>query len=66
MPLATLALQLLIAGIQNLAGISQLIANAKAQNRDITLEELQSIVELNNVAHANLVIAIANAKAAGK
>lgn len=62
MPLATLAVDLLIAAINNAQAISNLIANAKVQNRDITLEELQSVVSGDELARANLVIAIAKAK----
>ena len=65
MPVADLAVSLLLALINNAGQISQLIQNAKAQNRDITMAELQSIVDADQVARANLVLAIANAKAAG-
>lgn len=66
MPVATLAIELLIAIINNAAAVSAVIANAKAQNRDVTLAELQTIIDGDAVARANLVLAIAAAKAAGK
>ena len=62
MPLATLAIELLIVSIQNAAGISQIIQNAKEQNRDITPAELASIVDSDTLARAKLVVAIAAAK----
>lgn len=66
MPIATLAVDLLIAMITNAGQISALITNAKSQNRDITLDELQTIIGADDVAYANAVLAIAAAKAAGK
>jgi hypothetical protein len=66
MPVLDLAVSLLLALINNAQGISQLISNAKNQNRDLTLAELQGIVDGDAVARANLVLAIAAAKAAGK
>lgn len=65
MPVAELAVSLLLAVINNAGQISQLISTAKSQNRDITMAELQAIIDADQVARANLVIAIANAKAAG-
>lgn len=65
MPVAQLAVDLLLALITNAGQISQLISSAKAQGRDITLAELQSIVDGDAVARANLVLAIAAAKAKG-
>jgi hypothetical protein len=65
MPVVTLAVDLLIAAIQNASAISQLIATAKAQGRDITPAELQTVIDGDNVARANLVLAIAAAKAKG-
>ena len=66
MPIATLAVDLLIAIITNAGAISQLIAQAKAENRDITPAELQAIIEGDTAARVNLVAAIARAKASGK
>lgn len=66
MPVATLAIELLIAIINNAAAVSAVIANAKAQNRDVTMAELQTIIDGDAVARANLVLAIAAQKAAGK
>ena len=66
MPVATLAIELLIAIINNAASVSSIIANAKAQNRDVTMAELQSIIDSDSVSRANLVLAIAAAKAKGE
>jgi hypothetical protein len=66
MPIADLAVALLLALINNAGAISQLITTARSQNRDITLAELQGIIDSDAVARANLVLAIAAAKAAGK
>lgn len=66
MPVATLAIDLLVALIQNAATISALIQNAGVQNRDITLAELQTLLESDSLARAKLVVAIAAAKADGK
>jgi hypothetical protein len=65
MPIADLAISLVLALINNAGQISQLITTAKSQNRDITLAELQSIIDGDAVARANLVLAIAAAKAKG-
>lgn len=65
MPVASLAIELLIAIINNAATVSALISNAKAQNRDVTMAELQTLVDSDAVARANLVLAIAAAKAKG-
>jgi len=65
MPVATLAIELLIAIVNNAAAVSAVINNAKAQNRDVTLAELQTIVDSDAVARANLVLAIAAAKTKG-
>lgn len=65
MPVAELAVNLLIALATNAGQISQLIATAKSQNRDITLDELQSVMDADQTARGALVVAIANAKAAG-
>jgi hypothetical protein len=66
MPIADLAISLLLALINNAGQISALITNAKAQNRDLTLADLQSVIDGDAVARANLVLAIAAAKGAGK
>ena len=66
MPVADLAVSLLLALINNAGQISQLITNAKAQNRDLTMAELQAIVDADQAARASLVDAIAAAQAAGK
>jgi hypothetical protein len=57
-----LAISLLLALINNAQGISSLITKAKAENRDITPEELQGVIDSDAVARANLVLAIAKAK----
>lgn len=61
-----LALSLLIALLNNASSISALIAQAKSENRDITPAELQALFDTDALARAKLVIAIAEAKAAGK
>lgn len=60
-----LALSLLIALLNNASSISALIAQAKSENRDITAAELQALFDSDALARAKLVIAIAEAKAAG-
>lgn len=63
---ADLALSLVIALITHASEVSALITAAKAENRDITDAELQSVFDKDALARANLVIAIAKARAAGK
>ncbi len=58
-----LALGLLIALLNNASAISSLIQKAKAENRDLTAAELQSLFDADALARARLVIAIAEAKA---
>jgi hypothetical protein len=65
MPVASLAIDLLVALLQNASAISALIQNAGTQNRDITAAEIQSLLDNDALARAKLVIAIAAAKAAG-
>jgi hypothetical protein len=65
MPVADLAVSLLLALVNNAGQISQLITNAKAQNRDLTMAELQAIIDADQVARASLVEAIAGAQAKG-
>lgn len=62
MPVAELAVNLLLALVNNAAAISSLISAAKSQNRDITLTELQSVIDADTLARANLVVAIEAAK----
>jgi len=62
----SLAVELLISLLQNSAAISLLIQKAQGEGRDITAAELATLVETDNLARAKLVIAIADAKAAGK
>ena len=61
-----LALSLLIALLNNASAISNLISKAKAENRDLSAEEIQGLLDEYNVAHAKAVIAIGQAKAAGR
>ncbi len=61
-----LALSLLIAALNHASEISTLIQNAKAQNRDLTLAEIQAVFDADSLARAKLTIDIATAKAAGK
>lgn len=62
----TLAINLLIACIQNAASISAMILKANTDGRDLTSAELQSLLDTDALARAKLVIAIAEAKAAGR
>jgi hypothetical protein len=66
MPIATIAIDLMIALLNNSAAISALIKSAQAGNRDLTVAELQNVIDSDSVARANLVLAIAAAKAAGR
>lgn len=66
MPVATLAIDLLVALLNNASSISALIQNAGTQNRDITAAELQALLDNDTLARAKLLIAIAAAKASGK
>lgn len=62
---ADLVLSLLIALINQAATVSALIQKAKAENRDVTPAELQTLFDTDALARAKLVIAISEAKAAG-
>jgi hypothetical protein len=62
----SLAINLLIALIENAAAISQLIQKAQGEGRDVTSAELQALLDTDALARAKLVIAIAEAKAAGR
>jgi hypothetical protein len=66
MPVASLAIDLLVALLNNASSISALIQNAGTQNRDITAAELQALLDNDTLARAKLMVAIAAAKAAGK
>lgn len=66
MPGISLAVDVLVALLNNSAAISSLIQNATAQNRDVTMAELQALLDNDALARAKLVIAIATAKATGK
>ncbi len=59
MPIAELAVNLLLALVNNAAAISNLISTAKQQNRDIALTDLQSVIDSDSLARADLVAAIA-------
>lgn len=60
------ALQVVLALLDKAALIGGMIANAQAQNRDLTTAELDTLVQADNVAKAKLDALIATAKAAGK
>jgi hypothetical protein len=61
---AELAVELLIALINQAATITTLLANAKAAGRDILPSELDGLALADDVARAELVIAIANRRKA--
>lgn len=63
---ADLVLSLLIALINQAATVSAMIQKAKAEGRDVTAAELQTLLDTDALERAKLVIAIAAAKAAGK
>lgn len=61
------ALTLLIALLNNAAGISALIAKAKSEGRDtLSAEEWGTIIGSDDAARASLVLAIAKAEAEGR
>lgn len=61
-----LAIAFLLALANNSGAISALVTRAKGENRDLTDAELLSVFDTDSLARANLVIAIAKARAAGK
>lgn len=62
----SLAIDLLIALINNAASISALIQKAQAAGTDVSSADLQALIDNDTLVRAKLVIAIAAAKAAGK
>ncbi len=59
-----LALSALIAYLNNAQAVSNLIANARAQNRDLTHDELHALLDSADSDMSKLVADIAKAKAA--
>lgn len=63
----TLAVDLLVALLNNAQSIGQIIQTAQSQNRTtLTDDEWKTIVGADDSAEANVLAAIATAKAAGK
>lgn len=62
----TLAVDLLIALLNNASSVSALIQKAQAGGTDVSTAELQALIDADTLLRAKLVIAIAAAKAAGK
>ncbi len=58
----TLAIQLVLALVNQAGAISAVIQKAQAENRDLTPEELAGLVSADDSARAALVAAIAAAK----
>lgn len=58
----TLAIQLVLALVNQAGAISAVIQKAQAENRDLTPEELANLVSADDTARATLVAAIAAAK----
>ncbi len=58
----TLAIQLVLALVNQAGAISAVIQKAQAENRDLTPEELDSLVASDDTARAALVAAINAAK----
>lgn len=63
---ADIILSLAIAALNHGTELAQLYQQAKAENRDITDAELQSVFDKDSLARAKLTIDIAAAKAAGR
>lgn len=66
MSATVLALDLLLALLNRAGEISSIIKRAKTEGRELTLEELDTVVEQNDAARADLADAIARAKAEGR
>ena len=60
------AIDLITGLVGRVQAISALISKAQAEGRDITTEELESLVKEDDTARAALVEAIAKAKAEGR
>ena len=58
-----LLLNVLLSALSKLSEISTLINNARAEGRDVSMEELDALDVKDDVARAALVAAIAKAKA---
>jgi hypothetical protein len=56
---AALAVELLIALVNQAGTISALLSKAKAENRDLTSAELDTLSLADDVARAQLIVAIA-------
>jgi hypothetical protein len=63
---AELAVELLIAIIDQAATISALLTKAKAEGRDVTSAELDTLALADDLARAQLIVAIANRRAQEK
>ena len=63
---AALAIQLLLAALEQAQRISGLIATAHTAGRDVTAAELDALVETDATARADLQMAIEAARAAGR
>ena len=63
---AATAVSLLAELLKQALSISTLIRAAQAENRDLTIAELDAVVERDDVARATLVLAIEAAKTKGQ
>lgn len=63
---AGLAVQLLLGLLDRATQVTQLIDKARAENRDVTVSELDALSTAFDEANAKLTDAIAEAKAQGK
>ena len=62
----SLGIELLIALLNNAGAVSALIQKAQAAGTDISVQDLQALLDADTLARARLVVAIAAARAAGK
>jgi hypothetical protein len=62
----SMAVNLLLALLNNSAAISALIQSATAQNRDITIDELKALLDGDALLRAKVLIDIDTAQKAGK
>jgi hypothetical protein len=65
-PGADLALQLLFGLLDRMTEIQTLFAIAKAQGRDVLPEEIDKLIAADDLARAQLIVAIANRRAQEK
>jgi hypothetical protein len=63
---AALAVELLIALVNQAGTISALLSKAKAENRDVTSAELDTLSLADDLARAQLIVAIASRRAQEK